>query len=100
MLFARRSMPQTVMPAIKNAVYEAGSDQPVYNIHTMQELVSRSMGRQRFPMLLLVAFAALALLLAFRWNLRRDFLLDYPARARDWDSHGARRGKVETFYEW
>jgi putative ABC transport system permease protein len=54
----------TVMPAIKNAVYEAGSDQPVYNIHTMQELVSGSMGRQRFPMLLLVSFAVLALLLA------------------------------------
>jgi predicted permease len=53
-----------VMPAIKNAVYKAGGDQPVYNIHTMQELVSGSMGRQRFPMLLLVAFAVLALLLA------------------------------------
>jgi predicted permease len=55
----------TVMPAIKNAVYEAGSDQPIYNIHTMQELTSGSMGRQRFPMLLLVTFAILALLLAF-----------------------------------
>ncbi len=54
----------TVMPAIRNAVYEAGSDQPVYNIRTMQELVLGSMGRQRFPMLLLVAFAALALLLS------------------------------------
>jgi ABC-type antimicrobial peptide transport system permease subunit len=54
-----------VMPAIRKAVYETGSDQPVYNIHTMQELVSGSMGRQRFPMLLLVAFAILALLLAF-----------------------------------
>ena len=54
----------TVMPAVRNAVYEAGSDQPIYNIHTMQELVSGSMGRQRFPMLLLVAFAVLALLLA------------------------------------
>jgi putative ABC transport system permease protein len=31
----------------------------------MQELVAGSMGRQRFPMLLLVAFAILALLLAF-----------------------------------
>jgi predicted permease len=54
----------TVMDAIRNAVYEAGSDQPVYNIRTMRELVSGSMGRQRFPMLLLVAFAVLALLLA------------------------------------
>ena len=55
----------TVMPAIRNAVHETGADQPIYNIRTMPELVSRSMGRQRFPMLLLVAFAVLALVLAF-----------------------------------
>ena len=54
-----------VMPAIKNAVRQAGSDQPVYNVRTMRELVSGSMARQRFPMLLLVAFATLALLLAW-----------------------------------
>jgi putative ABC transport system permease protein len=53
------------MPAVRNAVHEAGGDQPIYDVHTMPELVSRSMGRQRFPMLLLVAFAVLALVLAF-----------------------------------
>jgi len=56
--------PVTVMPAIKAAVYGAGSDQPVYNIHTMQQLVSESMSAQRFPMILLGTFAGLALLLA------------------------------------
>ncbi len=55
--------PAAVMPAIKNAVYGASGDQPVYNIRTMRELVSGSMARQRFPMILLVAFAVLALLL-------------------------------------
>ena len=55
----------TLMPAIRKAVYESGSDQPVYNVRTMQELVSGSMGRQRLPMILLVSFAVLALLLAF-----------------------------------
>jgi hypothetical protein len=55
-----------MMPAIKKAVYEAGADQPVYNIQTMQEIVSQSMGRQRFPTLLLVAFAGLALVLDAR----------------------------------
>jgi predicted permease len=54
-----------VMPGIRAAVYKAGSDQPIYNVHTMQEIVSGSMGRQRFPMLILAAFAVLALLLAF-----------------------------------
>jgi len=53
-----------VLPAIKNAVYGASGDQPVYNIRTMRDLVSGSMARQRFPMILLVAFAILALLLA------------------------------------
>jgi ABC-type antimicrobial peptide transport system permease subunit len=53
-----------VLPAIKNAVYGASGDQPVYNIRTMRDLVSGSMVRQRFPMILLVAFAILALLLA------------------------------------
>jgi predicted permease len=56
--------PVTVMPAIKAAVYGAGSDQPVYNIHTMQQIVSESMSAQRFPMILLGTFAGLALLLA------------------------------------
>ncbi len=53
-----------IMPAIKNAVDQVGSDQPVYNIRTMQALVSESMAGRRFPMALLGAFAVLALLLA------------------------------------
>ncbi len=56
--------PAVVLPAIKNAVYGASGDQPVYNVRTMRELFSGSMGRQRFTMILLAALAALALLLA------------------------------------
>jgi predicted permease len=56
--------PASVMPAVRNAVREEGGNQPIYNVRTMPELVSRSMGRQRFPMLLLVAFAVIALVLA------------------------------------
>ena len=54
----------TIMPAVKNVVYGAGKDQPVYNVRTMQEIVSESMSTQRLPMVLLAVFAALALLLA------------------------------------
>ena len=54
----------TVMPAIKNAVYAAGKDQPVYSVQTMQKIASDSMTSQRFPMFLVGAFAVLALLLA------------------------------------
>jgi putative ABC transport system permease protein len=53
-----------VMPAIKAAVYRAGSDQPVYDVRTMQHIVSESMSPQRLPMILLSVFATLALLLA------------------------------------
>jgi len=54
----------TIMPAVKNVVYGTGQDQPVYNVRTMQQVVSESMSSQRLPMILLGVFAALALLLA------------------------------------
>jgi putative ABC transport system permease protein len=54
----------TIMLAIKAAVNAAASDQPVYDIRTMQQIASESMSSQRFPMILLGAFAFLALLLA------------------------------------
>ena len=53
------------MPEIKSfAVYGGGSDQTVYAVQTMQQLVSDSMTSQRFPMILLGIFAMLALVLA------------------------------------
>jgi putative ABC transport system permease protein len=54
----------TVISAIRTVVYNAGSDQPVYDVRTMQEIVSDSMSTQRFPLILLGTFAVLALLLA------------------------------------
>jgi predicted permease len=54
----------TVIPAIKNVVYSAGADQPVYDVQTMRQIVSDSISAQRFPMIFLGAFAFLALLLA------------------------------------
>jgi putative ABC transport system permease protein len=54
----------TLMPEIKSAIYQGSLDQPLYNVQTMQQFVSQSMSPQRFPLILLGAFAALALLLA------------------------------------
>src|SRR5882757_5586726 len=54
----------TVVAAIKATVYQAGSEQPIYNVRTMRQIVADSMSEQRFPMILLGAFAGLALLLA------------------------------------
>jgi len=53
-----------ILPAIKDAVYGVINNEPVYNVHRMNELVAGSMSRQRLPMILLMTFAALALLLA------------------------------------
>jgi predicted permease len=54
----------TMIPAIKNVVYSAGADQPIYDVQTMRQIVSDSISAQRFPMTLLGAFASLGLLLA------------------------------------
>jgi predicted permease len=54
----------TIMPAVRNVVYGTGKDQPVYDVRTMQQIVSESMSSQRLPTVLLAVFATLALLLA------------------------------------
>jgi putative ABC transport system permease protein len=54
----------SVLPAVKSAVFAVGSDQTVYDVKTMQAVVSASLSPQRLPMILLAAFAGLALLLA------------------------------------
>ena len=54
----------SVMPAIRNVVYGTGKDQPIYSVQTLQQIASDSMASQRLPMILLGAFAILALLLA------------------------------------
>jgi predicted permease len=53
-----------LLPAIKDVVYGVGDNQPVYDIRTMQEILSESITWQRFNMFLLGAFALLALILA------------------------------------
>jgi predicted permease len=53
-----------VIPAIKAAAEVANYDQPVYDVQRMQQIVADSMSSHRFPMVLLAAFAVLALALA------------------------------------
>ena len=52
------------LPEIKHAVYGLAADQPVYDVKTVEQVVAKSMSAQRFPMMLLAAFAGLGLLLA------------------------------------
>jgi predicted permease len=50
--------------AIREAVYAIDKDQPVFDIKTLDEVVAESFARPRILMLILVAFAGLALSLA------------------------------------
>jgi putative ABC transport system permease protein len=56
--------PLSVLPAITGAIRETDGDVPLLNIRTMDDSVSASLSPERFTMLLLGAFAGLALLLA------------------------------------
>jgi putative ABC transport system permease protein len=50
--------------AVRSAVQDLDRDQPLYSLATMEQLLARSMAPRRFNMLLLAAFASLALLLS------------------------------------
>jgi putative ABC transport system permease protein len=64
-LVARTPLPAAaILPGIREAVRGEAGDQPIYDVRTMREIVANSMSKQRLPMVLLAAFAGLALLLA------------------------------------
>lgn len=56
--------PASLANAAKQAVWKVDSDQPVYKVRPMQELLDNSMAPQRLILSLLGAFSLLALLLA------------------------------------
>jgi putative ABC transport system permease protein len=56
--------PLSQVAAVRNEVWAVDKDQPVYNIRTMEQLMSKSVAQRRFNMLLLGIFAAVAMALA------------------------------------
>jgi putative ABC transport system permease protein len=56
--------PRAVQTRIKTAVRDVDADLPIFSLTTMKEAVSDSVAQPRFYMVLLGAFAAIALLLA------------------------------------
>jgi putative ABC transport system permease protein len=56
--------PLSVVTAVRQAIWSVDPTQPVSNIRTMDEILSEEVAQRRIGMTLLVAFAALALLLA------------------------------------
>ena len=56
--------PNTFIKTAREEIRAMDAEQPVYNIVTLRDLVSRSVARRRFQMFLLAGFSALALVLA------------------------------------
>jgi putative ABC transport system permease protein len=56
--------PSSMSAAIRSRVLSIDRDQPIASVQTMQEIVSSSISNQRFTLLLLGLFAAVALVLA------------------------------------
>jgi predicted permease len=54
----------SLVSAVRRQLSEGGSDQPVFDVRTMEQIVSDSVAGRRFSMLLLGVFAGLALALA------------------------------------
>ena len=59
-----KSDPHAAATAITDAIHEVGPDIPVTDLLSMDDVIAESMSSQRFNMLLLAAFAGLALVLA------------------------------------
>jgi predicted permease len=58
------SDPASVTSAVRNAIHEISPTTPLIDVQTMDDIVAESLSPQRFNMLLLAAFAGLALVLA------------------------------------
>ena len=56
--------PETIIPAVRQAVQAVDKDQPLSQVKTMEELLAQSVGQRRLSMLLIGVFAAVALALA------------------------------------
>jgi len=56
--------PSSVVGAVRQAIRSVDADQPVSNVATMEEVLGREASQRRLGMILLSAFAVLALLLA------------------------------------
>ena len=56
--------PAAVVPSVRSAIREVDRDQPIADVFTMDTLMDRAVGQRRLLMTLLVAFAALAMVLA------------------------------------
>lgn len=64
MLVRTAGDPASLVPAVRQQIFAANSNQPVFSVKTMEQVISESIASRRFSMLLLIVFAAVALVLA------------------------------------
>jgi putative ABC transport system permease protein len=83
--------------AVRSQIASVDKEQPPHGLMTFEQRLAEYLQPQRVTMLLLGAFAALALVLA-SVGIRRDLLLCDPAHPRDWRPRGA-RGAGKRHYE-
>jgi putative ABC transport system permease protein len=86
------SDPATLAAAVRLRVAEVDKEQPIFNVRTMQEVVSNSLSGRRMSTILLAAFAGCAMLLASIGIYGTGgFVLGGAADTRDRAPLGARR---------
>ena len=93
MILAVRSVQDSrgLASAIRREIQSIDPDQPIANVRTLENVTADSVAPRRMSMVLLGAFAGIAVAARRRWNLRSDFLSGRAADARNWRAHGARR---------
>ena len=56
--------PLAIVPALRRSVLGPGQDQPIRNLQTLEDMIGESLTRRRLMLVVLAAFAGVALLLA------------------------------------
>jgi ABC-type antimicrobial peptide transport system permease subunit len=63
-LLRTQAKPESIMPSVRAALRDAASDQPIFLVKTMNEVIADSLQSRKLTLSLLAIFASLALLLS------------------------------------